>query len=456
MNRWASNLYTRAALLVGLRQLWRYNPPAVLATRYLMLIALGSLLLWLPVSSRDGLTALQALFTACSAVTVTGLTVVDTGSELTFFGQSVLLVLIHLGGLGLMTFAALAVMLLSGRFNSGDQPLRRAPLERVSAGDMLAVVRQVAVLAISLELVGTALLALVWVPEMGFWQGLWFSFFHAAAAFNNAGFSLWSDSLMQWVDHPLVTPVISGLFIVGGLGFTVLVDLWRHRRFASLNLHSKLTLSGTAILALGAWILVMLFEWHNSGTLGGLDGARRPLAAWFTAVTPRTAGFNNLDTAALTMPTTLLLMLLMFVGAGSNSTASGIKVSTFMVVLLATRACLRDRPQPSAFHRRVASAAVFRAFSVVVLSLLMLSLANLLLVVLHPQLQPVDLLFEGFSAFGTVGLSRGVTTELSAAGQGIVMMLMFVGRIGPLALAFALARPRRTRLRYVEDEVQVG
>ncbi len=447
----------RASVLgLNLRRAWRYSPPAILAVSFLVLIALGALLLWLPVSSHGGLGFSQALFTACSAVTVTGLVVVDTGIALTLFGQVVVLLLIHLGGLGLMTFAALTVMTLGARFGLRGHHLVREAMNQTSPGDMLFLVRRVALLALTMELLGTALMALVWVPEMGLRHGLWFSFFHAVSAFNNAGFGLLPDSLTRWAGQPLINLVVTGLFIIGGLGFTVLMDLYRQRRFSPLSLHSKLTLAGTAALALGAWLLIMSFEWHNPTTLGALPPGERPWAAWFTAVTPRTAGFNTLDTAGLLVPSTLLIMVLMFVGAGSNSTASGIKVSTFMVIVLATRAFLGGRHQPSAFGRAVAMDAVFRANSIVVLSLLLVMLGNFLLALFEPELPLLDLMFEGFSAFGTVGLSRGVTAQLSPPAQVVLMVLMFAGRIGPLALAFSLARPRRRRLRYVEEQVQVG
>lgn len=455
MRSWVRGL--RASILeFNLKRAWRYSPPAILAVGFLVLIALGALLLWLPVSSHDGLAFSQALFTACSAVTVTGLVVVDTGSTLTLFGQLVVLLLIHLGGLGLMTFAALTVMALGARFGLRRERLVREAMNLTSPGDMLFLVRRVALLALAMELSGTALMALVWVPEMGLGRGLWFSFFHAASAFNNAGFALLPDSLTPWTSQPLINLAVTGLFIVGGLGFTVLMDLYRQRRFSTLSLHSKLTLAGTAVLAVGAWLLIMLFEWQNPQTLGTLAPGDRPWAAWFTAVTPRTAGFNTLDTAGLLVPSTLLVMVLMFIGAGSNSTASGIKVSTFMVIVLATRSFLHGRLQPNAFGRTVAMDAVFRANVVVVLSLLLVMLGNFLLTVFEPELPLLDLMFEGFSAFGTVGLSRGITAELSLSAQGVLMVLMFAGRIGPLALAFSLARPRRRRLRYVEEQVQVG
>ena len=433
----------------------RYSPPQVLAVSFSLLILIGALLLWLGPASEPGMSLWQALFTACSSVTVTGLAVVDL-NDLTLYGQLVILVLFHLGGLGLMTFAALTVMVLGGRLGLGGQRLVREAMDQTAPGDVLVLVRYVAILALTLEAVGTVALATVWVPELGWWRGVWFSFFHAASSFNNAGVSLLPEGLAPWAVQPLVNLVLTGLFIVGGLGFTVLTDLWRQRRFSRLSLHSKLTLSGTALLAVGAWLMIMLFEWHNANTLAALPGAQRPLLAWFMAVTPRSSGFGIVEVNALSASSTLLVLFLMFIGGGSNSTASGIKVSTFMVVILATRAFLKGEQQPTAFGRTVALSSVFRAYTVVVLSLLMVMLANFLLVILEPGMSTMDLIFEGFSAFGTVGLSRGITMDLSMPSQAVLMATMFVGRIGPLALAFSMARPRRARVRYTEDEVQIG
>lgn len=440
----------------GLSRVRQASPPLVLAASFLLLILLGALLLWLPLASHAGLSYWQALFTACSAVTVTGLSVVDVGSHLTLFGQVVLVILVQLGGLGLMTFAGLSVIALGGHLGLRGQKLVREALDQTAPGDILVLVRHVAILAFTLEALGSAALATVWVPELGWGRGLWFSIFHSVSAFNNAGFGLLPDNLSRWVGSPVVNLVITALLIVGGLGFTVLMDLWRRRGFARLSLHSKLTLTGTVILALSAWVLILLFEWRNANTLAALAPSARPWAAWFTAVTPRTAGFNTIDMAGLSAPSTLLLMFLMFIGGGSGSTASGIKVSTFMVVILATRAFLKGTAQPVAFRRAVAMSAVLRAYTVVVLSLVMVMLANFLLVILEPGMRPLDLLFEGFSAFGTVGLSRGITASLSMPSQAVLMMLMFSGRIGPLALAFSLARPRGGKVRYSEDQVQIG
>ncbi|WP_133491758.1 TrkH family potassium uptake protein [Alcanivorax sp. 24] len=456
MRTWFPGLRARTESVLSLRHPWRYSPPAILAGSFLLLIAIGTVLLWLPVSGTPPLTFFQALFTACSAVTVTGLVVVDTGSHLSPFGQSVVLGLMQLGGLGLMTFAALTLMALGGRLGLRGQRLVREATDQTSPADMLVLVRHTALLALIMEAIGAGLLSVVWIPELGVARGLWFSIFHSVSAFNNAGFALLPDSLSRWAANPMVNLVITALFIIGGLGFTVLLDLWRKRQWRTLSLHSKLTLAGTLVLCLGAWFLVIGFEWNNARTFGELPESGRLWAAWFTAVTPRTAGFNTVDMGSLMAPTVLLIMFLMFIGGGSNSTASGIKVSTFMVMLLATRAFLRGRQRPTVFRRAIAVESVFRAQTVVMLSLLAVVLSGFLMVVLEPALPVMDVLFEAFSAFSTVGLSRGITGELSWPSQCVLMLLMFMGRIGPLALAFSLARPQTPKLRYVEDHVQIG
>lgn len=435
---------------------WRYSPPQMLAVSFLLLILCGALLLKIPQATSVPISWSEAFFTAVSAVTVTGLVVVDTAGAFSWLGELVIMVLIQLGGIGLMTFAALTVLMLGGRIGLHGQKLVRETMQRTAPADLLYMIRSVALVTLSIEAVGMVLLAVIWVPEMGWTDGFWFSLFHAVSAFNNAGFALRENSLMAWQLHPGVVAVITGLFIVGGLGFVVLVECARERRWKRMSLHARLTLAGTGMLILVPFGLIMLFEWNNPATLGGLPPGGRWLAGWFQAVTPRTAGFNTLDTASLLLPTTLLVMFMMFVGGGSNSTASGIKVSTLMVVILSTRAFLRGRNQVTAFGRAIARDSVFRAHAVMILGMMLVLLTLFMLTVLEPGKALVDLAFEAFSAFGTVGLSRGVTAELSIPSRILIMVVMFVGRIGPLALAFALARPQTKPLRYAQEDVQIG
>ncbi|MGQ9370489.1 TrkH family potassium uptake protein [Azospirillum sp. ST 5-10] len=432
------------------------SPPAVLAVLYAGLIVAGTLLLKLPVAVRGPLSWADAAFTATSAVTVTGLGVVDVGSHFTRFGETVILLLIQLGGLGLMTFATLVMLLLGLPFELRHRIILREDLNQTSFGDLGRLVRVVVGVVAGFELAGAAVLAVRWVPDLGWGDGLFAALFHAVSAFNNAGFALWPGNLGRWVGDPLVNAAVTVLIIAGGLGFTVLLELWSQRRWRFFSLHTKLMLSGTAVLLAGSFLGILLLEWSNPGTLGGLDSpADRLQAAWFQAVTTRTAGFNTIDIAALRDSTSLMVISLMLIGGGSTSTAGGIKVTTFIVLLVATVAFLKRRPDAHAFGRRIGAQEVLKVLAITAISLLVVMLGTFLLTLTHDA-PFLDLAFEAASAFATVGLSRGATAGLDGAGYLVVGVLMFIGRIGPLALAFLLAAPVPTRIRHPEGRLFIG
>ncbi|WFF42590.1 Ktr system potassium transporter B [Salinicola endophyticus] len=435
----------------------RLSPPEVLLIGFALLCALGALLLWLPGSAVRPLAWHEALFTATSAVTVTGLSVIDVGHDLTFTGQAVLLVLIQIGGLGFMTFAALTVLLIGARLPIQQQNLVREALGEIAFSDVRHLVSLVILFAMLVEGLGTALLAAHWVPEYGWRLGLWNSLFHAISAFNNAGFSTWSDSLMGEVDDPLVNGVITLLFIVGGLGFVVVSDLYRQRRWSRLAMQTKVVLLATLWLNLIATAILLGLEWSNPKTLGAIgDIFGRVQAAWFQAVTPRTAGFNTLDTSALTNASTLLTMVLMFIGAGSSSTASGIKITTFVVLLLTARAFYRNTEQPTAFGRSIPQETVIKAITVALAGVLLVVLTLFGLTITDPDKRFLDLAFESVSAFGTVGLSRGVTSDISLPGQLLLGITMLLGRVGPLSVGYFLATRRARGVRYARGDIQIG
>lgn len=280
--------------------------------------------------------------------------------------------------------------------------------------------------------------------------------FHAVSAFNNAGFVLASDSLSAYAANPLVNIVISLLFISGGIGFVVVADMLGKKRFRDYQLHTKLMLTGTLAINLVAMLTILLLEYGNPATLGALDGIGGKLwAAWFQAVTPRSAGFNTLDIGALTPATAFLIMGLMFIGGGSGSTAGGIKLTTFIILLLATRAFLLQYDRPVVSGRSIAPDTVLKALAIIMIGLLCVITATFLLAMTE-SLDFLDLAFEAVSAASTAGLSRGITADLSAAGQIVIMVLMLVGRIGPLTLAFTLATPRGTRIQYPAGQVNIG
>jgi trk system potassium uptake protein TrkH len=444
----------RLRLSAGRRRL-DLAPPTVLALLYAGLIALGTVLLRMPAAATAPVSWGDALFTATSAVTVTGLTVVETGG-LTLVGQAVVLALIQLGGLGLMTFTVLVASMLGLPVGVPQRAYLREELQQTSLAEVVRLARIILRIVLLVEGAGVALLALVFVPDLGWAAGLWHALFLAVSAFNNAGFTLFAEGLRPWVDDPLVNLVVPALFIIGGIGFSVLADLARRRRWRGLTLHTKLTLVGTAGLVVAAVAGVAALEWSNPRTLGALDGAgAKWLAAWFHAVTPRTAGFATLDVAQLHDSTALVTIVLMLVGGGTTSTAGGLKVTTLLVLLLATVAFLRGRRAVTAFHRSLGTEEVMKVLALTTLAFGVVTLAIFLVSISHDG-DLFDLAFEIVSAFGTVGLSRGATAELDALGRGVVIAVMFVGRIGPLTLGFVLATRTASRIRYPRGQVMVG
>ncbi len=446
-----------SGLNLGLRRkAMRLNPPALLASFYLSFVVLGGLTLWLPVSHRGELGFLDAFFTSMSAVTVTGLVVVDTGSAFTVFGQVVIAVLIQLGGLGLMTFAVFVLSAIGIPVGISQRLILREDLNQSSLGDLAKLVRTIIIVALGCEAIGAVLLAFIFVPASGWSYGLWQAVFHSVSAFNNAGFALWPDSLSRWVDNPLMNIVIPTLFIIGGLGFIVLGDLYSKRRWRALSVHSKLMIVGTVALILWSWTTFTALEWHNPGTLGALDSDwARLQASWFQAVTTRTAGFNTLDIGQMHDSTVLMMMTLMLIGGGSTSTAGGIKVTTFIVLLLATTAFFKRRDTLHAFGRSLGLDEVMKVMALTTVSILIVFVGLFIISISHDG-SFIALAFEVTSAFGTVGLSMGTTTELDPLGQVVIMFVMFLGRVGPLTLGFFLARHSVAKVRYPPGQIFLG
>jgi trk system potassium uptake protein TrkH len=431
-------------------------PPALLALFYALLIAAGTVALKLPGATAVHIGWGDAAFTAVSAVTVTGLIVVDTGSAFTPVGQAVILLLIQLGGLGLMTFAALAMSMLGRPVHLAQQVLLREDLNQTSLFELLRLVRLIGKVALICEAAGAAALAVVFVPAFGWREGLWQALFHAVSAFNNAGFSLFPDSLSRWVADPVVNLAVPALILIGGIGFVVIAELGERRGWRRLSLHSKLTLAATAALLAGSALAFAALEWSNPATLGALPGWPARLAAsWFQAVATRTAGFNTLDIAGLHDSTSLMFITLMIIGGGSASTAGGIKVTTFAVLLLATAAFFRGGRAPRAFGRSIGPEDVLKVLALATVSGLLLMTALFAISVTHDGAF-LDLAFEVASAFGTVGLSRGATAELDALGRAAIALLMFVGRVGPLTLGFFLAARTPPRVRYPSGRIFLG
>ena len=431
-------------------------PPATLTVLYAGLVALGAGLLKLPFALEAPLTWSDAVFTSASAVTVTGLVVVDTGSHFTLFGQVVIAALIQLGGLGLMAFAVLVLGALGLSMGLPTRVTLREDLGQTSLRDLLVLVRLIIVVVGGCTALGTAALALAFVPDLGWGAGLWHALFHAISAFNNAGFALWPDSLTRYATDPLVNAVVPALFIIGGIGFAVIADLWGKRAWSPLTLHSKLMLVGTAALIAWGWAAFAALEWNNPETLGLYEhGWERAMVAWFQGVTPRTAGFNTAEIGATRDETSFMIITLMLVGGGPTSTAGGIKVTTFIALLLAVIAFFKRRTEITAFGRSVPAEDLMRVTALVSVAILFMA-AALFLVLLRHRGDFMDLTFEVASAFGTVGLSRGATGVLDDTGRAVIVFMMFAGRVGPLTLGFFLATRSQPRVRYPKGAVFLG
>ncbi|WLR51984.1 TrkH family potassium uptake protein [Bacillus tianshenii] len=433
----------------------RLTPPQVLLAVFIVTTLLGTILLKLPVAVTEEISWLDALFTTVSAMTVTGLVVVDTGTVYTVFGQTVIMVLIQVGGLGIMTFAVLVFLLLGRKVRFRQRLWVQQALNQSTQGGVIKLVKRILFYSFLIEAVAFICLSGRWVPELGWSHGLYASLFHTVSAFNNAGFSIWSDSLMQYAGDPTVNIVITFLFIVGGLGFTVIADLWETKTFRGLTLHTKIMLVGTVSVNIIAFLVVFFVEYANPNTMGSMSFFEKIFASYFQAVTTRTAGFNTVDIGALDEATLSFFLLLMFIGAGSTSTGGGIKLTTFLAIASTVVMFVRSRGEVVIFRRTLASAVIIRSVAITMIAGLLIVVAVFILEVTE-EASFLMVLFEVVSAFGTVGLSMGLTPELSGIGKIVIILIMFVGKVGPLTLAFSIAKQEVANIRYPSEEILTG
>lgn len=436
------------------------HPARLVPLGFLIAILVGTGLLMLPVSKAGEGAAplLTALFTSTSAVCVTGLIVVDTPVYWSGFGQAVILALFQVGGFGIMTGATLLGLLVAGRLNLGTRLVAHAET-RSGLGDVAGVLKLALVATVAVELLATIALALRLRLDydLSWGEAFWHGLFQAISAFNNAGFSTWSDSLTRFASDPVFILPLMLAVILGGLGFPVMYELRRQPlAFSRWSVHAKITLLGSAALIAGGALLIGLYEWHNPDTLGALNGTGKWLGALFHSVTSRTAGFNTIDMGATTLETQTVNWALMFIGGGSAGTAGGVKVTTFFLLGFAVWAEIGGHHETVAFRRRVPEQSLRLAVTVVLMALTVVAFGTLgLLSVSDFALH--DVIFETISATFTVGLSTGITGDMPPAGRCILIVLMFVGRVGSVTVATALAlRGHHRRYRYPEERPIIG
>jgi trk system potassium uptake protein TrkH len=439
----------------------RLNPPFYVISGFAIVILIGAILLALPVSasSKESLNFLDSLFTATSAVCVTGLVVFDTGTVYSLFGQIVIMILIQLGGLGFMTFGVTVAVLLGKKIGLKQRLIIKESANAISRAGLVKLTLSILLITIIFEALATLILTIYWSGEMGFLKGFYFALFHSVSAFNNAGFSLWPDSLTRYVGDPVVNLVITGLIITGGIGFAVIMDICTKRRWKKLSLNSKIVLITTGLLCMAGFGFILILESFNPQTFGQFNTSERLWAAYFQAVVPRTAGYNTIDIGKMLAASQLFIIFLMFIGASSGSTGGGIKTNTFAILVVSLFAIIRGRSEATVLKRTISTGIVLRAVAVILTSMGVVLTATLLLTITEYSLQGDFLaeLFEATSAFGTVGLSMGLTGNLSPMGKIIIISTMFIGRLGPLTMAYALShKDVKVKVSYAEEKVLIG
>jgi trk system potassium uptake protein TrkH len=451
-------------MLVGVSRIlnpyrWHLSTYQILVLGFAGLILGGVALLMTPYASKngDGLRFVDALFTATSAVCVTGLVVVDTGTYFSVFGQSVILLLIQIGGLGVMTVATLVAVLSGKKINLKERLLIQEATNQLDLAGVVRLTIYIIRATLLVELVGGTILALRWFRDFGL-QGIYFGYWHAVSAFCNAGFDLFGEyrSITGYVGDLTVNGVIASLIVVGGIGFPVVADLWNCRQTRRFSLHTKVVLTTTVSLILLGAGFIFFAEYGNAKTLGALPPADKVMASLFQSVTARTAGYNTVDVGLLREGTLLAIIFLMFVGASPSSMGGGVKTSTAAILFISLVGSITGKRDPLAFGRQIPQQTVYKAFTIVTISVMLISLVTLTLS--FTEAAPIfSLLFEVTSAFGTVGLSTGITPKLSDVGKVLITLTMFAGRVGTLTLLMALAlRPRKERLKYPEGKIVIG
>lgn len=433
-----------------------------MAISFIAAILVGTVLLLLPFTTTSGrISLVDALFTATSGVCVTGLIVQDTGTYFTPAGQIIILILIQLGGLGIMTFSTLVLLAAGRKISIKDRIIIQQGFHPAAPMDIRSLIKRIFFYTISIELTGALFFFLRFHKEHSWLKALYHSIFHSVSAFCNAGFSLLSNSFMSYRSDTWINATLIILIVLGGLGFLVIDELrsgilcFFKKKKTKISLHTKLVLNMTLFLILSSFVFFLLAEWNQS--LRNFTFKEKGLSTLFQIVTPRTAGFNTMDINSLSFAVIFLLMMLMFVGASPGSTGGGVKTSTVGVIVAFLRSKIRARESVGLFYRTLPLELVMRAFTVVTLSVSIIFLSSLILLLTQAGASMKEALFEVFSAFGTVGLSLGLTPKLTDLGKVVIVLTMYIGRIGPLTLLYAFSREKAYgRFEYVEETVMIG
>lgn len=439
----------------------RFRPVQVLVMGFALVILTGSTLLMLPIASNDGTSTpfIDALFTSTSAVCVTGLVTVDTGMHWSYFGKTVIILLIQVGGLGFMSFATLISLILGKRITLSERLVMQEAMNSFSMQGLVKMAKYILLFTFTAEGIGALLLSTVFIPDYGLSTGIYFSIFHSISAFCNAGFDLIGEfkSLTTYADNAIVILTIGFLIVVGGLGFMVWHELINYRDTKRLSLHSKLVLLMTGVLIFGGAFLMFLFEMNNPATIAPMSLKGKVLSSLFASITPRTAGFNSISTTDMSPAARFLTIILMFIGGSPGSTAGGIKTATAGLLIMTVISVIKGRDDTEIFERRVSKDIIYKGLTIVVISFTLVTTVSMILTVTEPGISLEHIIYEATSAFGTVGLTLGLTTKLTSIGKAVIAFTMYCGRVGPLTIALALSRNKRSNtIKYPEDKILVG
>lgn len=434
------------------------NPPAILAVGFLSLIIIGAILLNLPISSKSGesIGAINAIFTASSAVCVTGLIVVNTAEYWSLFGQVVIIILIQIGGLGFMTMATSVALIMGKKIRLKERLVIREQLNQETMGGLVRLTKYVIFVTLLIEAIGALFLSFKFIPIYGIAKGIWFSIFHSISAFCNAGFDIIGNSITPFVGDLWINIIISILIILGGLGFSIYIDLYRNKKFKYLSIQSKFVLSITAILLVVGTVILFLIEYNNPFTLKELSLSNKILASFFQSTVTRTAGFNSIDISSMIDSSAFLMIILMFIGGSPGSTAGGIKTTTFGTIVLTTISTIKGEKDVGVFNRRIGEDVINKSLAIIMIGLTWILIVSFILTITEKAVF-LDLVFETTSAFATVGLTRGVTPSLSTVGKLLITVTMYIGRVGALTMAFAFGHKRKhKKFREAEGNIIVG
>ncbi|WP_068792044.1 TrkH family potassium uptake protein [Brevibacillus laterosporus] len=448
-------------MLVKLIKKFHLSPPKVLVLGFALIIAIGATLLTLPIATNDGqgLSLINAVFTSTSATCVTGLVVTDTGTTFTLFGQLVILALIQVGGLGFMTLATFFALLMGKKISLQQRLLLQESLNQISIEGVVRLAKMLLIFTGLIELTGGILLTLRFAFDMPFAKALYYGMFHSISNFNNAGFDLMGEfsSLTKYVSDPIVNITVCLLIILGGIGFIVMAEVYGYRDTKRLSLHTKVVLTTTAILIVLGTLAIFILEFTNSKTLQPLSPVGKFFGALYQSVTARTAGSNTISIGDMHQSSLFFMIVLMFIGASPGSTGGGIKTTTFATLLGAVWAQIKGREDVIFYRQRILPHMIYKSLTVTMTALFIVIIVSMILTITEPGKDFLMILFESVSAFATVGLSMGLTPDLSDIGKIVISLTMFAGRVGPLTIAFALAqRNRKEYFRYPKGKIMIG